>query len=133
MRITATSQSRQGVVFVCLALCAVLTSCGGWKKETSVIIPPATSPLSRDVIGFGVINVSYTHVAAGPEEGGASQGYLRRGSLVRVIERRTVKKAAVSESWVLIEGGSRGWLREKLVDIYDNEGRAKTAAESMSR
>ncbi|MDR0583839.1 MAG: hypothetical protein LBG57_05745 [Treponema sp.] len=111
-------------------------SCGRNKEETPVI-PPLSSPLSRTIIGFGVINVSYTYVTAGPEEAGASSGYLRRGSLVRIIERRLVKNGGTVESWVLAEenaqGNVRGWLREELVDIYDNEGRAKTASESMSR
>jgi hypothetical protein len=125
-------------------------SCQGNKEEIAVI-PPPTSPLSRAVIGFGVINVSYTYITAEPADGGVSPGYLRRGSLVRIIERRIVKNNATAkgaaangtakgagavsgaESWVLVDGAYRGWLREALVDIYDNEGRALTAAESMSR
>jgi hypothetical protein len=133
------------LVLFLLGLCAV--SCQGNKEEIAVI-PPPTPPLSRAVIGFGVINVSYTYITAEPADGGVSPGYLRRGSLVRVIERRTVKNnanvnangagaaaGAVSgaESWVLVDGAYRGWLREALVDIYDNENRALTAAESMSR
>lgn len=121
---------------LCLALSAALglalASCGRDKEEMPVI-PPATSPLSRTVIGFGVINVSYTHLSAGPESGGVSQGYLRRGSLVTVIERRLVKDGGTAVSWVLVEGGGRGWLKEELVDIYDNEGQARTAAESLGR
>ena len=112
-----------------------LVSCSG-NKEEAPVIPPLTSPLSRTIIGFGVVNVSSPYVTAGPEES-ASLGYLRRGSLARIIERRLVKNGGSTESWVLAEGtaqGSvRGWLREELVDIYDNEGRAKTASELMSR
>ncbi|MDR2434826.1 MAG: hypothetical protein LBD47_09700 [Treponema sp.] len=139
MRIVAIGFSRQGTrlrktvfyLVLCVMVHIALVSCGG-KKETP-IVPPLTSPLSRTIIGFGVINVSYTYVTAGPEDGGASLGYLRRGALVRIIERRLVKNGSSAESWVLAEGSSRGWLREELVDIYDNEGRAKTASESMSR
>lgn len=113
---------------------AVLLVCScGAKKEEPPVIPPATSPLSRPLIGFGVVNVSYTHVTAEPLEGSASPGYLRKGSLVRVLERRMVKNGAAIESWVLADGSYRGWLKESAVDIYDNELRAQTASESMSR
>jgi hypothetical protein len=137
MSVEAKSFGRQAyrksaAVFVLIFCAAFASSCGG-KKEEAPVIPPVTSPLSRSVIGFGVINASYTHVTAEPVDGGISPGYLRRGSLVRVLERRTVKNGASSESWVLVDGTYRGWLRETLVDIYDNEGRALTAAEAMSR
>ncbi|GHV95680.1 hypothetical protein AGMMS50293_20000 [Spirochaetia bacterium] len=118
-----------------LALCAcplVLCACGG-KKEEIPVIPPATSPLSRQFIGFGVINVSYTHVNAEPDESSVSVGYLRRGSLVSVSERRTIKNNTIIETWVLVEGIYRGWLNEAVMDIYANEGQARTASESMSR
>jgi hypothetical protein len=113
-------------------VCALLASCGG-KGEENPVIPPVTSPLSRPVIGYGVINVSYTHVNAEPGEGASSPGYLRRGSLVRIIERRRVKIDKRTESWVLAEGAYRGWLKEEVVDVYDNEFQAKTAAESMTQ
>jgi hypothetical protein len=107
-------------------------SCGG-KGEEKPVIPPLTSPLSRPVIGYGVINVSYTHVNAEPKEGASSPGYLRRASLVSIIERRQIKTDKRAESWVLAEGVYRGWLKEEVVDIYDNEFQAKTAAESMTQ
>jgi hypothetical protein len=135
MRLKVIALSRQVSRFgtvLCLMGAFALISCGGRKEETAVV-PPATSPLSQAVIGFAVINVSYTHVGAEPMDGASSPGYLRQGALVRVLERRTVKNGGAAESWVLVEGNYRGWLRENLVDIYDNEGRARTAAESMSR
>jgi hypothetical protein len=113
-------------------VCVLLVSCGG-KGEEKPVIPPATSPLSRPVIGYGVINVSYTHVNAEPKEGAGSPGYFRRGSLVRIIERRQVKIDERADSWVLVEGAYRGWLKEEVVDIYDNEFQAKTAEESMTQ
>lgn len=99
------------------------------------MLPPSTPPLSRPVIGYGVVNVSYTHLVEEPGEGELSLGYLRRGSLIRVLERRAGKNA---ESWVLVEGPfpqghERGWLRESVVDIYDNEFQANTAAGSMTQ
>jgi hypothetical protein len=134
MRIKAKRLCSQAIRLLPVLLIGLIApcSCGGKRNETPVV-PPATPALSREVIGYGVINVSYTHVTAEPEDGGASPGYLRRGSLVRVVERRTVKTGKTPESWVLVDGAYRGWLREAMVDIYDNEPQARTAAESMAR
>jgi hypothetical protein len=73
-----------------------------------------------------------------PGEGGVSVGYLRRGSLVRVLERRAIITGTGAESWVLAEefsppGAYQGWIRENVVDIYDNEFQANTAVGSMTR
>jgi hypothetical protein len=118
----------------------VLLSSGGCGKNNGEIplVPPSTPPLSRQAIGYGVVNVSYTLVVEQPGEGEVSLGYLRRGSLVKVIERRVLIKQETAERWVLAEGivppaQFRGWLKESVVDIYGNEFQAKTAAESMTR
>lgn len=132
MRIKAYRHCRQVKIAVFFLVLPFLGSCGGKNDETP-LVPPVTSPLSRQIIGFGVINVSYTHVTAEPAEGSASPGYLRQGAIIRILERKIIKKGAASESWVLADGAYRGWLREAVVDIYDNEMRAETASESMGR
>jgi hypothetical protein len=127
-----------------------LSACNG-KKEEAPVIQPLTSPLSGSFAGYCVVNVSYTRVAAAPEEdspeenvsGNASGSYLRQGSVVRILQRRQVKNQDKLESWVQVDGSSAGnasagnaglgWLRESLVDIYDSEGQARTASESMGR
>jgi hypothetical protein len=137
MRLADIKTIGQAIFF---AYCTVLFSgaCSG-KKEDIPVIPPVTSPLSGNYIGFGVLTASYTHVIEKPEEGSASIGYLRRGDLVRIIKRQIVSTKGAASSWVLIyepsAGGSRalqGWLRENEMDIYDNESRAKTAARIMN-
>ena len=116
-------------LFICLlSLC----SCNAGKEE-SPIIPPLTSPLSRDYIGFGVITASFTHITAEPADASVSLGYLRRGSLVRVLRRQTIRNAGSFVSWVLIEDSQQGWLKEDVMEIYESEGQARTAAESISR
>jgi hypothetical protein len=59
---------------------------------------------------------------------GVSLGYLRSGSIVRVLERRALNTKDGVESWVLAEGDYRGWFREAAARIYDNEAQAETAA-----
>jgi len=139
-----------GQVYWVILLAFFISACSGKKEETPVI-PPLTSPLSQSFVGYGVVNVSYTRVVAYPEEdltesvsgfstevpaGKASGNYLRQGSVVRILQRRQVKNQDKLESWVQVDvsgAGWDGWLRESLVDIYDSEGQAHTASESMGR
>lgn len=118
--------------FFLLAGLSVLNACTA-KNDESPVIPPLTSPLSGNYIGYGVITASFTHVTAEPSTDSSSVGYLRRGSLVRITKRQTVKTGNNYVSWVLTEGTADGWLKEDVMEIFDNENRAKTASESMSR
>jgi len=111
-----------------MALCA----CGA-KKEEIPVIPPVTSPLSRDYIGYGVITDSFTHITAEPSQDSRDIGYLRRGSLVKIIKRQTIRTDGGFASWVFIEGNQQGWLKEDVMEIYESEDQAKTASESMSK
>ncbi|MDR1178243.1 MAG: hypothetical protein LBK64_05400 [Spirochaetaceae bacterium] len=113
------------------ALVFVLGSCGERVREKPIVLP-ASPILSRDFIGYGVIIVSYTHVLDQPRSGAPSQGYVRRGSIVRVLERLLVRTNGEGVPWVFVEGVYRGWLEESNIQIYDNESRAKTAAELLS-
>jgi hypothetical protein len=117
--------------FVLLAL-ACAFSCRG-RNERFIVEPPATHPLLQPIVGYGVVNASYAQALEKPERGGTSLGYLRRGAVVRIIERRVVKGRDASQSWVLVEGSGRGWLAEDAVDIYDTEQKAATASQAMNR
>jgi hypothetical protein len=109
------------------------------QKEELRLAPPPMPPLSREEIGYGVVNVSYTHVADESGGQGLSLGYLRRGSMVRILERRIPggppsRRAGAPETWVLVEGRgieSLGWLPESVIDIYPTEAQARTAAETL--
>jgi hypothetical protein len=125
-------RGQAGLLFILLLAGTCLLSCN-IKKEEAPVAPPETSPLSQPHIGFGVINVSYTNVNTDPGEPGNSLGYLRRGSVVLVHERRPVKNGGKTESWLLVEGTFKGWLKETLVDVYENKLKAQTASESMSK
>jgi hypothetical protein len=127
MRITV--KHTVGQLLLLLTVMSVL-ACNGRKDETPVI-PPVTSPLSRDYIGYGVITASFTHITSEPSQDSSSLGYLRRGSLVRIVKRQNVRAGGVFESWVQVDSVQNGWLKEEVMDIYNNESQAKTASESI--
>jgi hypothetical protein len=110
----------------------LLFSCDSRKEEIHVI-PPITSPLSGEYIGFGVITDSFTHLTADPSQDSPSLGYLRRGSRVRIVRRQIIKTQDGFISWVLTDGQQQGWLKEDVMDIYNNENQAITASELLSR
>ena len=118
-----------------ITLCFIfLFSCSS-RKEEIPLIPPVTSPLSGDYIGFGVITASFTHLTEEPSDDSISLGYLRRGSLVRIIKRQTIRTEQGFVSWVLTNGAiiNSGWLKEEVMDIYSNESQARTASEYILR
>jgi len=119
---------------LCLLLCIIaLGSCSA-NREEKPVIPPETSPLTKGYIGFGVITTSFTHVNEDPTDDSQSLGYLRRGSLVRIIRRQVVRTPEGFVSWVLTDSQVRqGWLKEEVMDIYNSESQARTAADSLSK
>ena len=120
-------------VKVFFLLCIIFLSSCTSNREEAPVIPPETSPLSSEYIGFGVIKDSFTHVTADPFDDSISYGYLRRGSLVKIVRRQVIRTSGGFVSWVLVEGPPDGWLKEEAMDIYNNERQAETASELMSR
>ena len=92
------------------------------------IKPPVTAPLSRTVLGYGVVNVSYTQVLNEPGSDGISIGFVREKTILTILERRLIKENEAQQYWVLSEGTYRGWLPESVINLYDTEGKAETAA-----
>jgi hypothetical protein len=115
-----------------LALLLIIPGCTP-KTEGALAPPPPSPVLSRLFIGYGVVNASYTTVSADPGAETGSLGYLRRGSIVQIQERRYLRAGNGSVSWVLVQGAYSGWVREELLMIYDQEAQAKTASEAMER
>ena len=139
MKVGRFNKKNQLYLSLIFPLILLLTGCNRSSNDNPVS-PPETRPLTREFIGFGVIIVSFTHLYNEPGIEGVSQGYLRQGLVVRVLERRQITNRGNFESWVLIEGnfhnpGSivRGWLQEAVMDIYDNESRANTASRMIIR
>ena len=123
---------------IILVLFISLFSACSRSSEELPVRPPVTHPLTREFIGFGVITASFAHLLNEPDPAGVSLGHLRRGTVVRIVERRPFVNRGIIESWVLVEGNydgdnvSRGWLQEISLDIYDNESQARTASRSIS-
>ncbi|MCL2208633.1 MAG: SH3 domain-containing protein [Treponema sp.] len=116
-----------------LAFILVVFSSCFMKKEEMTVSPPVTSPLSRNYIGYGVITASFTHITGEPSEDSPSLGYLRRGSVVRIIKRQSSGKNFISWVQLETENSGGGWLKEEVMDIYNSESQAKTASELLSR
>ena len=136
MRLKVFAKYHQGFVWL---FPLFLLFCSRGAEETPVI-PRPTNPLIREFIGYGVVNVSFIHVVNEPRQDGTSLGYLRRGSLVKITERRILRNRGNSEIWVLVdaqypgapEGKISGWLEENSIVVFDTEVQALTAAEAMT-
>jgi len=117
----------------------IFFSCGRNREEIAVI-PPPTNPMIREFIGYGVVNVSFVHILNEPVQDGESIGYLRKRSMVKIIERSSLRDRGNVETWVKIDteytgvpdNKIQGWLREASLNIYDNEEQAYTAAQAMT-
>jgi hypothetical protein len=99
--------------------------------------------LAREYIGYGVVNVSFANLLSENDPKAVSQGYIRRGTVVRIIERTRNNNRGNFESCVLVESNyqtqstsgavSRGWLQESVLLIFDSESQAITASKTMSQ
>jgi hypothetical protein len=137
MRVRFTLCRRQVAFFLVLLL---FTACIR-NEEEIIVVPPLTNPLDRNFIGYGVINDSFVRLTDEPRRDGVSLGYIRRGALIKIIERRLITNRGYSEIWIRAEaeysggvgGKVEGWLPEDSAEIYDNESRAFTASRTMTK
>lgn len=114
-----------------LAALLFLSSCSAARME-QVVTLPATPPLSRS-IGYAVIVSSYVQVRDTPSSEGVSLGYYRRGAVLPIVERRSVRQNDAARVWLLNAGDEKGWIPESDVSLFDNEAKARTAAEGFSK
>jgi hypothetical protein len=122
-----------GLRLAALLVCLLLSSCGKAPTENAIVLPE-TPPLSRAFIGYGVINANYTHILAKIGDESSALGFLRKGSIVEVLERRSVAEGNAVEYWVFAAAENySGWLRESELRVYASSAQALTAAKNMSR
>jgi hypothetical protein len=117
-------RQRYYLLIVLVTICSACTRSSG---EQIITLPP-TFPLSRQVVAYGVVNVSFTKLTDKPAPESASASYLRKGSIVQILERRSVTVGVKSENWVLVDEPA-GWIRETEIDLYESESQAQTASE----
>ncbi len=109
----------------------LVSSC--WRSGyVPTVDPPPNPPLTRP-IGYAVVTLSYTRLFDSPGGSGVALSYLRRGSVLPIVERRSIVSEYSTERWILIENTERGWLPELAVSVYNTEAAAKTAAERLSK
>ena len=140
MRVKHFLRNIQHYILLFLTLSSIsFFSCNRSQPELPVI-PRVTHPLIREFIGFGVINQSFAHILSEPGSAGFSQGYLRRGTVVRINERQQINNSGRFELWVLVEANyhepanvSQGWLEEAALVVFDRESRASTASRNMDQ
>lgn len=118
-------------IIVIAFIVLISASCLRRSAADAIQLAP-TPPLSRTIIGYGVIDASYTHVLDRRDESGEPLGLLRKGSIVEILERRPVVKDGKAESWVFTMGTYAGWLREDKLKVYDSRAQAETAAGSSN-
>jgi hypothetical protein len=128
MRVGLSPCLGQGLVCIVILL---LGSCSRAAEELPIALPP-TPPLSRSLIGYGVISSSYTQMLNEPSPESVSLGYLRRGAVVEILERRIVNVRETPESWIRVNNVHRGWIKEEGVQIYVNKAQAMTASEILN-
>jgi hypothetical protein len=123
-----------------MPLLALSLLCSCEKSPKIDIVPPADRPLSREVIGYGVVTLSYIHLLDEPDSGGISLVFLRKGTIVKILEHRSVPKGEMPEFWVRAqaldtEGANKaaGWARAEAFQVYDNEEKARTVVEALHR
>jgi len=107
----------------------LISACVFQKSGELVREPPPTPILSRQFVGYGVVTASYTHLLNAPRPDSVSLGYLRRGAVVEISERRiTAPGGGGQKTWLQVRGAYTGWLPEEVVDIYPSAAQAHTAA-----
>ena len=125
-------------LFLVIPVLCLMTFLGCRRPSDELpIVPPVTFPLTREYIGYGVVTITFSHILSEPGPEGVSQGYIRRGTVLRIIERQQVTTREDSELWVLTEvdylgsGRQQGWLQQAAIEIYDSEDKANTASRTM--
>jgi hypothetical protein len=79
-----------------------------------------------------VISSSYIQALNEPSPESVSLGYLRRGAVVEVLERRIINARDRAESWIRISKVYQGWIKEEGVQIYVDKAQAMTASEMLN-
>jgi hypothetical protein len=75
--------------------------------------------------------MNYTRIQDQRGSDGRSIGFLRKGSIVEILERRPVVTDNIAEIWVLASGNYEGWLKENELQVYPSKAQAVTASQTL--
>ena len=123
------------LIFLSVAACTPRT-------DAETVVPPETPLFEPSVIGYGVVNQSFSNILEKPDTAANVLGFIRKGGVVKITERRAaVKSGEPAEIWVYVTAEIEaaddrpvsGWLRESGLDRYENLPRARNAARLMPR
>ena len=112
------------------------------RTGSEAVVPPETPLFESNVIGYGVVNQSFANILDKPDAAADVLGFIRKGGVVKIIERRAaVKSGEAAEIWVYVTAEVEaaddrpvsGWLREPGLDRYENLPRARSASRLMPR
>jgi hypothetical protein len=120
------------LLFTAFALASLgLGSCSRLREGSLKL---ETNPILTGGIGWAVVKEAYVRLKEGPSDSTQDLDHLRRGSVVRLDTRDfgtsgDAAKPDQREVWYGIESeGSKGWVRETELDIYDSRSQAERAA-----
>lgn len=139
MKSVPRARSRFASLFLAMALAVLAVACKRAEPETPPV-PPVSHILAREFIGYGVVTASFAHLFTESGGGGLSLGYLRRGTIVNIVERRQMLNRESLQLWLLAEESdpisgspSRGWIAGSLLAMFDHKAQAETAANELAQ
>lgn len=112
------------------AVLVLLISCRQAEEPVSLVIPPTPVLTSESL--WGVANKPYLKVLASTDTGSNVNGLLRRGDIVEIVSKAGAEDG--HSYWLEIRStdtGTRGWIPDNSMDVYDSPAQARTARDGM--
>ena len=111
---------KAALVFIfILILSTVFSSCFLKKTEEEIILPQDSLFHTKE---WALVTDPYTPFYKNPSEDSEIEGYVRRGDTLEIQGRRIIN---AKDLWYRFE---KGWMPEKVVQIYSNQRKAERAA-----
>jgi len=114
-----------------LTACLLITvSCGPEPEPVSPDLPP--TPVLTSDSRWGVANKPYRKVLSEPRVDAEVNGLLRQGDIVEILSK--VSSADSRFYWLEVlssGGGTRGWVPDSSLNIYDSPAQARTASSAL--
>ncbi|MFQ3547303.1 MAG: hypothetical protein SNJ56_03115, partial [Termitinemataceae bacterium] len=114
----------RGLATIIVLISTLFTGCSLFER-TVPVTPPATFQLSRQNLGYAVVQNTYTQLLDSCEASGVSLGILRQGTMLEILERRFVQTGGSIQNWIRVDNnGEKGWVREEVVLVFPRKEQA---------